>query len=79
MKDVYKQKTNKHFLKVVQGYSISLTSTVAIIPTKIKGLQRVSVRPKSPLWSLGGRSLFTNPYGQIKIPQIEEDVYKSCR
>ena len=30
-------KTRKHFLKVVQGYSLSPTSNVAILPIKIRG------------------------------------------
>ena len=35
---------------------------------------------KGFLWPLGGggRTLFIDPYGQITVPQIEEDVYKSC-
>ena len=47
---------NKHFLKVVQGAALSLTSTVSILPRMRKGLQllnlqydRVSVYSKSSL------------------------------
>ena len=36
-------KTRKHFLKVVQGYSLHLTSTVAILPIIIKRLQSLRI------------------------------------
>ena len=54
------------------------------IANKKKGLQslknyfgRVSVS-KSLSLAIGGRTLFIDPYGQISLPQIEEDVYKTC-
>ena len=54
-------KIRKHFLKVVQGYSLFLTSTIAILPISIKGLQslsiyfhRVSVKQKDPSLAIGG-------------------------
>ena len=31
-------KTNKHFLKVIQGYALSLMSTVSILSMKEKGI-----------------------------------------
>ena len=64
---------------------MSLTFTVAILSIMKNGLQslnlnfdRVFVSERVLSWPLGGRTLFVDPYGQIIIPQIEEDVYKSC-
>ena len=56
----YKQKTSKHFLKVVQGNALSLMSTIAILPITKKGLQllnlnfgKVLVSKRFPL-AIGG-------------------------
>ena len=75
--------TNSRLFRL-QGNSLSLTSTVCILPISEMDYN-LSNTILAEFWylkklslAIGGRTLFIDLYGQISLPQIEEDVYKMC-